>query len=917
MEKREYTLSMREVEDKPLRDDVHLLGDLLGHTLRSQEGDALYSMVERVRALAKSGRAGNAADFEELADLLATRPTSEVLPVARAFSHFLNLANIAEQHHRVRRRREYLRTEDAKPQPGSCDEVFARLIEGGVDRDALFDRVSQLEIELVLTAHPTEVVRRTLLQKFGRIAEILEMLDHDDLPATDRSRATEELRRVVTAAWETDEVRHDRPTPIDEVKGGLFVFEQTLFDALPEFMRTLNDALQKHTSRTLPPTTVPMRFGSWIGGDRDGNPNVTPDVTGTACLLARWVAADLYLREIDALRSELSMSTGSTELNVTVAEIQDGVQELRPDTIDMGPKSNVEPYRALLKLLRNRLLATKASIEQCIRTPDGWRAWPPSGAATSPVVDAADLLDPLLLCDRSLRETGNGVIADGRLLDLIRRVSCFGATLVRLDVRQDSGRHAALFDAITKAIGAGSYLEWTEEQKVAFLTKELQSKRPLIAHDLELAADERDTLETFRAIARIPRQSLGAYVITMARRPSDVLAVALLQKECGVAQPLRVVPLFETAADLERGAETIGLLFANDVYRSAIADRQEVMIGYSDSSKDAGRFAAAWELYKAQEQIVDVAHRAGVMLTLFHGRGGSVGRGGGPTYLAIASQPPGSVDGRLRVTVQGEMIQAEFGLLGIALRTLEIYTTATLNASLAPEPCKREEWRTLMQTMSDASAQSYREVVYHEPKFVDYFRAATPEVELGELNIGSRPARRKGGKGGVESLRAIPWQFAWSQTRLLLPSWLGVDGAIRAALDVGEEAMLASMYAQWPFFRSAIELIEMVLAKAEPQIAAEYDRQLVPDELKPIGRELRDRLAETVELVLRVTGHKRLLETNPVLRRSIDVRNPYVDPINLVQAAVLRRYREEPEPALRDAFVVTVNGISAGMRNTG
>jgi phosphoenolpyruvate carboxylase len=263
------------------------------------------------------------------------------------------------------------------------------------------------------------------------------------------------------------------------------------------------------------------------------------------------------------------------------------------------------------------------------------------------------------------------------------------------------------------------------------------------------------------------------------------------------------------------------------------------------------------------------------------------------------------------------MIQAEFGLLGIALRTLEIYTTATLNASLAPEPCKREEWRTLMQTMSDASAQSYREVVYHEPKFVDYFRAATPEVELGELNIGSRPARRKGGKGGVESLRAIPWQFAWSQTRLLLPSWLGVDGAIRAALDVGEEAMLASMYAQWPFFRSAIELIEMVLAKAEPQIAAEYDRQLVPDELKPIGRELRDRLAETVELVLRVTGHKRLLETNPVLRRSIDVRNPYVDPINLVQAAVLRRYREEPEPALRDAFVVTVNGISAGMRNTG
>ena len=913
---------MREIEDKPLRDDVHLLGDLLGQTLRAQEGDELFGMVERVRTLAKSGRSGNAADFEELAALLASRPTSEALPVARAFAHFLNLANIAEQHHRVRRRREYLRRTDAKPQPGSCDEVFGRLIAEGGNPEALFERVRDLEIELVLTAHPTEVVRRTLLQKYGRIAGLLELLDRDDLPAGERNAAIEELRRVVTAAWETDEVRHDKPTPVDEVKGGLFVFEQTLFDALPQYLRTVNEALEKHTGQSLPPTSVPIRFGSWIGGDRDGNPNVTPDVTGTACMLSRWVAADLYLREVDSLRSELSMSHGSVELMVTVSEMTEGEQELRPTTIDMGPKSNVEPYRALLKTLRTRLAMTKKTIEESIRAEAGWRDWATrygqaSGGNDGPIVVASELLEPLMLCDRSLRETGNGVIADGRLIDLIRRVSCFGATLVRLDVRQDAARHAALLDAITRAIGAGSYGEWTEEQKVAFLVTELESKRPIIPLDLALADEERDVLETFRAIALIPRESLGAYVITMAGHPSDVLAVALLQKECGISDPLRVVPLFETAADLGRGAGTIGKLLSTEVYRRDIGDRQEVMIGYSDSSKDAGRFAAAWELYKAQEQIVDEAHRAGVKLTLFHGRGGSVGRGGGPTYLAIASQPPGSVDGRLRVTVQGEMIQAEFGLSGIALRTLEIYTTATLNATLAPEACRKEEWRTLMQTMSAAAARSYREVVYNEPKFVDYFRAATPEVELGELNIGSRPARRKGSKGGVESLRAIPWQFAWSQTRLLLPSWLGVDGAIRAALDAGQEAMLASMYEQWPFFRSAIELIEMVLAKAEPQIAAEYDRQLVPDDLEPIGRLLRARLADTVALVLRVTGHTRLLETNPVLRRSIDVRNPYVDPINLVQAAVLRRYRELPDPVLRDAFVVTVNGISAGMRNTG
>lgn len=918
---------------KPLRDDIHLLGDLLGETLRSQGSDELFEMVERVRALAKSGRAGSEEDFARLADLLAAMPAEEALPVARAFSHFLNLANIAEQHHRVRRRRDYQRDPNAPPQEGSCDEVFGRLREQGISSDQLFEAVTTFCVELVLTAHPTEVVRRTLLQKHGRIAELLSLRDHDDLTAPEREEIEQALRREVTAAWETDEVRHSRPDPLDEVKGGLFIFEQTLWDSLPQYMRTLDRALEKHTGKPLPIQTIPMKFGSWIGGDRDGNPNVTPEVTGKACLLARWVAANLYLREVDTLRSVLSMASGSAEL-----------------TDVLGGETH-EPYRVLLRTVRDRLTVTTQTLERALRTANGWRDWPKAVAAVgdpkarreagsesgsaesqdstagsfaslrkarggrpSPFEHVDDLLEPLSLCYRSLHETGNGIIAEGRLLDLIRRVRCFGLTLVRLDIRQDSARHTALLDSITRALGIGSYENWTEQQRQEFLVAELRSRRPLIPADLELEDDERDVLDTFRAIAKISPESLGAYVITMASQPSDILAVALLQKETNASRPLRVVPLFETIPDLQRAGDTVAELLRIEPYREAIHGRQEIMVGYSDSAKDSGRFAAAWELYKAQEKLVAVCRAEQVELTLFHGRGGSVGRGGGPTYLAIASQPPGSIDGRLRVTVQGEMIQAEFGLPGIALRTLEIYSTATLDATLTPNESPRPEWREMIETMSDSSRARYRSLVYETPRFVEYFRHATPEVELGELNIGSRPARRAGSKSGVETLRAIPWQFAWTQCRLLLPSWLGLAAAIEAG---GADPIVHTMYRDWPFFRSMIELMEMVLAKAEPSIAAHYERLLVPEELRSIGRDLRDELSATTALVLQVTGHEQLLESNPVLRRSIEVRNPYVDPINLVQAEVLRRYRRDKDDKLRDAFVVTVNGISAGMRNTG
>jgi phosphoenolpyruvate carboxylase len=435
--------------------------------------------------------------------------------------------------------------------------------------------------------------------------------------------------------------------------------------------------------------------------------------------------------------------------------------------------------------------------------------------------------------------------------------------------------------------------------------------------NLTTSPDVADVLDTVRMIARTPPESLGSYIVTMTRNASDVLAVELLQKALGVTRPLRVVPLLETGGDLRRAAQILDRLFAIDWYRERIQGQQEVMVGYSDSAKDVGRLSAGWELFKAQEAIVDACRRHNIRPLLFHGRGGSVGRGGGPTYLALQSQPSGTIDGRLRVTEQGEMIQALFGLPEIAHRTLEVYTSGTLESWLAPSSAPRAQWRACMERLSSDSCAGYRRTVADNPSFIDYFRASTPQAELEDVNIGSRPARRQKG-AGLEGLRAIPWQFAWTQTRLLLASWLGLEEALDRAFERGELEVLQTMYREWPHFRSAMDLFEMVLAKADAGIAAEYDRQLVPDALRPLGDELRDRLARAASALLQVTGHGYLLEGNQVLRRSIDVRNPYVDPINLVQIEVVRRLRQgDHDPRLHDAFVVTVNGIAAGMRNTG
>ena len=895
---------------QPLRDDVRLLGSLLGETLRRHEGQALYDRVERVRAFAKrtrtSGGAQAAADgFEALGRELGGVPVDAAVPIARAFAHFLNLANIAEQHHRVRRRRDYQRDPRARPQAGSIEETLPRLMRTGITPRSLHQTVCAMRIGLVITAHPTEIMRRTLQHKYNRIADALAALDRPDLTPIERETILQTLRREIAAAWETEEVRRERPSPLDEVRSALAVFEETLWDALPQFLRSLDRSLRLETGQRLPLDAAPIQFGSWIGGDRDGNPSVTPDVTRRACLMARWTALSLYEKDVEALRFELSMTDATPALRALAGHAH-------------------EPYRAVLRDVQRRLERMRRQAERWLGEPEGTA---PDAPETEVFGTAAEFAAPLRACYDSLHASGTGLIADGRLADVLRRVATFGLTLVRLDIRQESDRHTEAIDAITRHIGAGDYGVWDEERRVEFLLAALTGARPIAADAIraipELPEPVDDVLRTFRQIAAIHPESLGAYVITMAGRPSDVLAVELLQRLSGITAPLRVVPLFETARDLRAAAGVITLLLSTPWYRDRVLQsegRQEVMVGYSDSAKDVGRVAAAWELYKAQEAIVAACAEQGVPVTLFHGRGGSVGRGGGPTYIAIQSQPPGSVDGTLRVTEQGEMIQAKFGLPGIALRTLEVYLSATLEATVATPPPTEPGWRDTMERLSAAARKAFRQTVHEDPRFPDYFHFATPEAELDAMHIGSRPARRTP-SDGLTALRAIPWQFAWTQTRLLLASWLGVEEILGDEVTEEDRAACREMYRAWPFFRSTLGLMEMALAKADADIAAHYDRYLVPAELQDLGAALRGRLTRAIASVLAVTGHAQLLEDNAVLRRSIDVRNPYVDPINLLQVELLRRLRSsaaaEPDDSLRRALLVTINGIAAGMRNTG
>ncbi len=871
--------------DARLREDVHLLGELLGNTIREQYGDDFLDKIEQIRKGAKADRHGAG---DELSTRLNQLQEDQLLPVARAFNQFLNLANIAEQYQLIHRR------DESQPAPFESrvlPELLARLQSEGHSNESLARQLGRLEIELVLTAHPTEVARRTLIQKYDAIAAQLALQDHRDLTTAEREQIRERLQRLIAEAWHTEEIRRTRPTPVDEAKWGFAVIEHSLWHAIPNYLRKADQALHAATGLRLPLEAAPIRFASWMGGDRDGNPNVTAPVTREVLLLARWMAADLYLRDIDHLASELSMQQASPALQAKVGD-------------------SVEPYRALLKQLRERLRATRnwAHASLTASTP----------APADVLQNNRDLLEPLELCYQSLHECGMGVIADGPLLDCLRRAVTFGLFLVRLDVRQDSSRHSAAMTEITDYLGLGRYEDWDEEARISFLMKELANRRPLLPGYFKPSADTAEVLNTCKEVAAAPAASLGSYVISMAGAASDVLAVQLLLKESGVQRPMRVVPLFETLADLDNAGPVIEQLLLLPGYRSRLQGPQEVMIGYSDSAKDAGTTAAAWAQYRAQERLVDICREQQVELLLFHGRGGTVGRGGGPAHAAILSQPPGSVAGRFRTTEQGEMIRFKFGLPDIAEQNLNLYLAAVLEATLLPPPPPQPAWRHLMDELAADGVSAYRAVVRENPQFVEYFRQSTPEQELGRLPLGSRPAKRRA--GGIESLRAIPWIFGWTQTRLMLPAWLGWEAALSKALERGEGELLGQMREQWPFFRTRIDMLEMVLAKADADIARLYDERLVQPDLLPLGAHLRDLLSQACNVVLGLTGQLQLLAHSPDTLEFIRLRNTYLDPLHLLQAELLARSRQQEaaqDSPLEQALLVSVAGIAAGLRNTG
>jgi len=911
-----------EPKDEPLRRDINLLGHILGQVIVEQEGKGLFGAEEEIRLLCKRLRFDYDPELDERLRKRVERMGAEDLGrIVRAFSVYFQLVNIAERYHRIRRRRQYESSPEAPPQKASLRSALARLKKEGLDGEDLGRVLEGLNLILVLTAHPTETQRRSIRRKHLEIGEILESLEVENLTPRERNKANERLAEEITVLWQTDELRVERPEVEDEIRRTLLFFEKPLISSTLDVYRDFEDELTRQFPEKNLTLGRVLEFGSWVGGDQDGNPLVRPETLVTALNLHRDLILNRHLDSALSLAEHLSQSVRLAAISEELEHSIEHYEWLLPDTArEFRSQEKNEPYRRKMLLVAARLRRT---LED------------PNSPAT--YASASELKADLLVVRRSLLRHGGERVAEGGLRDFIRQVDVFGFHLARLDVRQESSRIA---QTVAELLPNEDYQNLDEAGKVELLQRILREPEDEASSE-ELSDESQDILETFDQIKRAEdgaESPVETFILSMARGASDVLGVQFLARRAGLLEiddegrctenRLNVSPLFETIDDLEEAPEVLRRLLEDPFYRSALekrGDLQEIMLGYSDSGKDAGYVASNWALYKAQRALSAVAQEYGVKLRLFHGRGGTVGRGGGPSYDAILAQPPGTVDGRIRITEQGEVISYKYSMPGLARRNLDTVLAAVLEASAEErEQEPKKEWVEAIEHLSTSSSKTYRELVYKDEDFYAFFSGASPIGELALVNIGSRPAKRVENPD-VESLRAIPWVFAWTQNRFLLPSWYGAGTALSTFIDAADGGLdlLREMYRGWPFFGTLADFMQMTLAKSDLRIAEAYSTLVEDPEVR---ERLWERTSEEYEMsvrsLLRITEQKHLLDNAPILQRSVRLRNPYVDPLSYIQVSLLRRFRDLPEDspereAIAHPLLLTIAGISSGLLNTG
>ncbi len=903
--------------DTALRSDVRRLGSQLGETIVREEGQRVLDLVEEVRETAKRLRDDHdPTTADRLVELLADQPIETAILLVRAFTTYFHLANVAEQTHRV--------DEIASRRPGEAEWLAAtmdRIAAAGLDPELVSSVVDRLELRPVFTAHPTEAARRSILVKLNQIADLLEdRLDPRATP-TEVARIDRRISEVIDLIWQTDELRAARPTPVDEARLTIFFLDQLFGDVMADLTDDVVWALAK-LGIERSPHWHPVRFGTWVGGDRDGNPFVTPELTTEILELQHEHGLRNLVRAVEELAAELSTSTRIVDVSAELVASLERDRELLPGVWERFSRLNAEePYRLKCAYVHERLLNTAERIR--------------AGARHDPGLDyrsAADLLAELDLMADSLRAHEGELIADGPVARLTRRVAAFGFHLAVMDIREHAERHHEALAAMYDVTGEADYHALAHDARESLLADELGAHRPLLSPAVELPQGAARTLGTFEAVReakeRFGEDVVETYIISMTASVGDVLAAVVLAREAGLVDlrtrvaRIGFAPLLETITELRAAGDLVDGLLSVPEYRELVrlrGDVQEVMLGYSDSNKHGGITTSQWEIYKAQRVLRDVADRHGVVLRLFHGRGGTVGRGGGPTHEAIMAQPWGVVDGPMKLTEQGEVISDKYGLPSLARTNLELTVASVLEASLLHREPRRttevlERWDEVMDVISEAAFERYRALVDH-PSLVDYFLASTPVNLLGSMNIGSRPSRRAGGDGGLEGLRAIPWVFGWTQSRQIVPGWYGVGTGLEAAREAGLWDTVREIAVEWPFFSTFLSNVEMTLAKTDLGIAAQYVERLVPTEHRAPFELIREEHDRTMAALLEARGTGGILTDNPVLARTLSVRDRYLDPLNYLQVSLLERRTDDP--LFERALLLTVNGIATGLRNTG